>query len=500
MKIAAPNSLRRPAAGRPSPVPAVPGSLRRPAAGRLSPVPAAPRLLRRLAAGLLSLVLAAGPALAQTPPAGRGPRIVRDAETEQLLRDYATPIFRAAGINAGATKIILVNERPFNAFVANGQKIFVNVGALMDAATPNEIIGVLAHETGHIAGGHLARLREQVANAQILSVIGMLAGAGAVVGAANSGGQVGNPGMGAMGVLTGGQELVRRNLLAYQRSEEQAADLAAVRYLTATGQSPKGILDTFARFADNALFRSNAVDPYVLSHPLPAERISQLERLAKQSPHFAAKDPAALQARHDLMRAKLFGFIERPETVLRRYPPHNTSAAARYARAVMDYRSGRMSEAVAAIDRLIGEQPGNPYFHELKGQALLESGRAREAVAPLRRAVAMVPGAVPIRAMLGHALVAAGDSASLDEAIRELTNATSREPDSGEAFRHLATAYGRKGNIGMAELASAQAYFNAGDLVNAQTQASRAMSKLKPGSPGYLKAEDILNYRPPGKT
>ncbi len=459
---------------------------------------AVPTSLRRLAAGLLSALLAAGPAWAQTPPAPRGPRVVRDAETEQLLRDYAAPIFRAAGINARATKIILVNDRAFNAFVANGQKIFINVGALMDSETPNQIIGVLAHETGHIAGGHLARLREQVSKAQILSVIGMLAGGAAVAGAAASGSQVGNCGLGAMGVLTGGQELVRRNLLAYQRSEEQAADLAAVRYLTATGQSPKGMLETFARFADNGLFRSNAVDPYLISHPLPTERISQLEHLSKTSPHFSVKDSAALQARHDLMRAKLFGFIERPETVLRRYPPHNTSAPARYARAVMDYRSGRLSEAIAALDRLIAEQPGNPYFHELKGQALLESGRAREAVGPLRQAVSLTPGAVPIRAMLGHALVAAGDNASLDEAIRELTNATAREPESGEAFRHLATAYGRKGNIGMAELASAQAYFNAGDLVNAQTQASRAMSKLKPGSPSYLKAEDILNYRPPG--
>ncbi len=454
--------------------------------------------LRRLAAGILTATLAVAPAAAQTPPPSAGPRIVRDAETEQLLRDYALPIFRAAGINAKASKIILVNDRAFNAFVANGQKIFINVGALMDAATPNEIIGVLAHETGHIAGGHLARLREQVANAKVLSVIGLLAGAGAIAGAATSGGQVGNPGMGAMGVLSGGQELIRRNLLAYQRSEEQAADLAAVRYLTATGQSPKGMLDTFARFADNGLFRSNSLDPYLLSHPLPTERISQLDRLAKQSPHFAMRDSAALQARHDLMRAKLFGFVERPDSVLRRYPPSNTSAPARYARAVLAYRSARLSEAISGIDGLIAEQPGNPYFHELKGQALLESGRAREAVGPLRRAVSLAPGAVPIRAMLGHALVATGDDGALDEAIRELTNATAREPESGEAFRHLATAYGRKGNIGMAELASAQAYFNAGDLVNAQTQASRAMSKLKPGSAGYLKAEDILNYRPPG--
>jgi predicted Zn-dependent protease len=447
-----------------------------------------------------ALTAVAAVALAPGLASAQGPKlsIVRDAEVEQLLREYATPIFRAAGINAKATKIILVNDRAFNAFVANGQKIFINVGALMDAETPNEVIGVLAHETGHIAGGHLARLRDQIANAQILSVAGMLLGAGAVAGAARSGGTVGNAGTGAAGVLAGSQELVKRNLLSYQRSEEQAADQAAVRYLNATGQSPNGMVVTFQRFADAGLFRSRSVDPYLMSHPLPTERVAQLETLAKQSPHFRKKDSPVLQARHDLMRAKLFGFVERPETVIRRYPPHNTSAPARYARAILAHKSGRSSEALSVIDGLIQGEPSNPYFHELKGQALLESGRAREAIGPLRRAVSAVPGATPLRVMLGHALVASGDPKLLDKAIRELSNATQREPDSADAFRHLSTAYGRKGNIGMAELAAAQAFMNSGDLKMAQTQASRAMTKLAQGSPGYLKAEDIFNYRPPG--
>ena len=448
---------------------------------------------------VLAALLAAVATL--TPPAAYAQRanIVRDVETEQLLRDYAAPILKAAGVNATATKIVLVNDRSFNAFVADGRRIFINVGALMDAETPNEVIGVLAHETGHIQGGHLARLREQVSNAQALSVVGMLLGAGAMAGAVASDGQVGGAGTGAVGVFAGGQELVRRNLLSYQRSEEQAADQAAMRYLGATGQSPKGMLATFGRFADSGLFRSRAVDPYLVSHPLPTERIAQLETLAKQSPHFAAKDSPALQARHDLMRAKLFGFVDRPDAVLRRYPPNDASLPARYARAVATHRSGRLGDALAAVDGLLRAQGSNAYFLELKGQILLESGRAREAVGPLRRAVGLVPNGVPIRAMLGQALVATGDPKLLDEAIRELTNATAREPDSGEAFQHLATAYGRKGDIGMAELASAQAFLSGGDFKHAHTQASRAMAKLPAGSPSYLKAEDILDARPPGK-
>ena len=230
----------------------------------------------------------------------------------------------------------------------------------MEAETPNEIVGVIAHETGHIAGGHLARLRDQIANAKILSVAGMLLGAGAVAGAMRSGDRVGNSGTGAAGAMTGGQELIQRSLLSYQRSEEQAADQAAVRYLKATGQSPKGLLETFRRFAESGMFRSKAVDPYLMSHPLPDERIAQLESLAKQSPHLEAKDPPALQARHDLVRAKIYGFAARPDTVLRRYPGHNASAPARYARAVLAYRSARLAEALSLIDGLIKEQPGNP--------------------------------------------------------------------------------------------------------------------------------------------
>jgi len=229
---------------------------------------------------------------ASTPPAAaqQGVAIIRDAETEQLLRYYVTPIFRAAGINTGAAKIILVGDRGFNAFVADGQKIFVNTGALMEAKTPNEIIGVLAHESGHIAGGHLVRLHQELARAQIMAIAGMLVSAGGVAAqmATSRGGrregQVGMDQAGMAGILMGPQELIRRSLLSYQRGEEQAADRAAVKYLTATGQSAKGMLITFERFANEALFKTSSIDPYVLSHPLPAERISSLQQAAAQSP------------------------------------------------------------------------------------------------------------------------------------------------------------------------------------------------------------------------
>jgi predicted Zn-dependent protease len=464
-------------------------------ASPFAPVRAAHRLLGAL---LACSLLAPGPAAAQAQE-GSKTSIIRDAEIEQLLREYTAPIFKAAGINANAAKIILVGDRSFNAFVANGQKIFVNVGALMDAKTPNEIIGVLAHESGHIAGGHLSRLRQELANAQILAVAGMLVGAGAMAATVRSGpyGRVGSDSAGAMGALLGPQELVRRSLLNYQRGEEQAADRAAVTYLAASGQSGKGLLATLERFQNEALFKSSGLDPYLLSHPLPAERISNLESAAKASPAFNAKDSPALQARHDMMRAKLFGFMGNTGEVARRYPLTDNSLPARYARAITAYRLGRLDEALSQIDSLLATQPNNPYFHEIKGQALLEAGRAGQSLGPLRRAVALAPSALPIRVMLGHALVGTGNPRDAEEAAHILTQATQREDENIEAWQYLAMAEERRGHRAQAQLAAAQALFVQGKFVEARTQADRAQKQFATGTPGWLKADDILNYRPP---
>ncbi len=475
---------------------------------RLSDMTNAPTRARSAAARLTAVTLAAALALCpalQPLPAAAQPRsgqtqisLIRDTEIEQLLRDYATPIFRAAGIGSSPPEIILINDRSFNAFVASSRRMFINVGVLMDAETPNEVIGVLAHESGHIAGGHLARLRQEITNAQIVAAIGMIAGGAAVAGAMSGGGRnVGNAGLGAMGIATGGGEIARRSLLAYQRAEEQAADRAAVRYLDATGQSARGMLRTFERFADSGMFAARAIDPYQISHPLPQERIAQLKQLAEASPHFDKRDAPALQRRHDMARAKLFGFLDRADGVARRYPPHDMSAPARYARAIAAHRSGQLQTALAGIDGLLREQPGAAHLHELRGQVLLESGQASAAIAPLRRASQAAPSSGLIRTMLGRALLAGGGPSALDEAIRELSVAAQRDRENPEPHRHLSNAYARKGDIGMAELSQAQAAFLEGDLVVAHTQATRALQKLPKGSPGALRADDIVNYRPP---
>lgn len=466
-----------------------------------APAPSPQKLAARTSARrVLALGLSLIAALPAVPAqAQRAPSIIRDAEIEQLMREYTAPIFRAANINAGATRIFLVGDRSFNAFVANGQKIFINVGALMESKTPNEIIGVLAHESGHIAGGHLARQRQELARAQILMVAGMLMGAGAVVATARSGpyGKVGSDGVGTMGALLGPAEMVRRSLLAYQRGEEQAADRAAVNYLSATGQSGQGLLTTLERFQNDALFKTSQLDPYTLSHPLPNDRISSLQAAVKAAPAFARKDPPDLQARHDMMRAKLFGFVAQASEVARRYPISDNSLPARYARAISAYKTGKLDQALTQIDALIATQPGNPYFQEFKGQALMESGRAQASLPYLRRALALSPNAMPIKVLLGHALVGTGNANDAKEATSLLMQVVQREDDYAEAWGYLAMAYERRGDTPNAQLASAQALFLQGNMVAARTQADRAQKQFPKGSPGWLKADDILNYRPP---
>ena len=456
---------------------------------------AAARLGARLARSATFLAAAAllapaGPAQAQS----RQPSIIRDAEIETLMRDYTRPIFKAAGLQQQNIQVVLVGSDSFNAFVADGRRIFINTGALKQSKVPNEIIGVLAHETGHIAGGHLSNMRQQLETAQTASIVAMLLAAGGVAAGAASGANMGGA---AAGAVMAPQEVIRRTLLSYQRGQEASADRAAVNYLNATKQSAKGMLTTFERFQNDQMFLSQRIDPYVLSHPMATERIALLSDLAKKSPYYNAKDSPALQARHDMMRAKLVGFTQPPDSVSRTYPRSDNSMPARYARAISGYRFGNIPDALNQIDSLIAEQPNNPYFYELKGQALLEAGRAREAVPPLRRAVALSDGNPLIRMLLGQALVANEDKASMDEAVRELTFSLQREPSSPAGWRYLAMAYGRKGDIPNADLASAQAAFMSGDFRLSRELATRARNGFKLGTPGWLKADDIVNYKPP---
>lgn len=444
----------------------------------------------------LALVLSPVSATAQE---NKGPPVLRDTETEQLLREYTRPILRAAGLEKQNIQMVIINQGVFNAFVADGRRIFVNYGAILQSETPNQIIGVMAHETGHLAGGHLAKMREQMAAAQTQMIIAMLLGAGAMVAGAKGGVNNGMTNAGAA-MFSAPGEMIRRNLLSYVRQQEENADKAGVKFLNATGQSSRGMYETFKRFTEEGLFSSRGADPYVQSHPMPAQRVAALEELARSSPYWDKKDDPALQLRHDMVRAKISAFMERQDTVNRRYPMSNGSLPARYARAISTYLHGDLRNALAQIDGLIQQQPNNAYFYEVRGQALLEGGKPQEAIAPLRRAVQLSNNSPLIEMMLGQALVATNNNAYTDEAIGILRNAVARETEAPLGYMQLAMAYGRKGDYAQADLASAQAAFLRGDNKTARDLASRAKTRFAVGTPGWVKADDIVSAKPlPGQ-
>lgn len=445
--------------------------------------------LRFLAIIIVSLSLVTTPTMAQK----RSISVVRDAEIEALIADYAQPILQAAGLGKSGIEIILVNDPSFNAFVT-GRRIFINTGALLMAETPNEIIGVLAHEAGHIAGGHQQRLRDQLSRAQTMSVIAALLGAGALAAGAASGAD-GLAQSGA-GIMSGGVEAARRSLLAYQRSEEATADRSAITYLERTGQSAKGMLKTFERLAGAMSLAGVRVDPYQISHPMPRERIANLETLARASKHFGRADSPALQQRHDLMRAKISAYTQGHGAAMRLFGRNSRNLPALYADAIGTFLSGNSRAALTKIDALVKSAPQNPYFHEIRGEILLKAGHAEQAAQAFATALRLDPrksGIIQIG--YGQALMATDKPENLRKAILELRAGLSRNKDYAAGYRYLAQAHGKLGNIGEAELATAEGHFHSGNIRDARIFAARAQQRLARGSPGWIQAQDIINYK-----
>ncbi|MCP4185008.1 MAG: M48 family metallopeptidase [Hyphomicrobiales bacterium] len=420
------------------------------------------------------------------------PPLVRDAEIEGLMKDYTAPIFSAAGLGRKSIKIYLVNKPEFNAFVT-GRLMFINLGAIQTALVPNEIIGVIAHETGHIVGGHLHRLRARVENARILATIGMLAGLGAAV----AGGDAGDAASGAL--LYGSRDALLRSVLSYQREEERAADRTAFTLLQKTRQSSKGLLTTFKRFSRSLNLSSNT-DPYKVSHPLPRERIAFMTEMAQASPYYSTLDSKKLQFRHEMARAKIAAYSNGAGAVRRLFSKNLNSPAARYGDAIATFLAGSYQAAIPKINRLIKQFPKFAFFHEMKGEILLRSGRAKAAIKPFQLAYKYdrhKSGIIKVE--LAHAMLETGDRSYINKAIKELKAGISRDPNTGNGYQLLARAYGMKGQNNLALAAAAEHDFNIGRYKQAKQYARRAQKKLKRGSPQWLRLGDILKYKVPKK-
>lgn len=457
------------------------------------------RALARAARAVAGLAIAAqlfAPAAAQA----QSLPLIRDTEIENLLADYAKPLFRVAGLGSGRIAMRIVNHDSFNAFVIDGRNVFVHTGTLTQAQTPNEVIGVIAHEAGHITGGHMAALRARIAKDQTRALLIQALGIGAMILGATTGGEAGKEiGSAGGGLAQGGTEIITRSMLAERRSQESAADQAGLGFLQATHQSGRGMLETFERFAQQEYIGSANQDTFYRSHPVAQDRLARLRDHVQKSPYYGVTDAPALQLRHDLMRAKLSGYIDRPGVVFNRYPQSDKSLPARYARAIARFFQGgpgAIEASVAEIDALIRDKPDNPYFVELKGDILMRAGRVKEAIPPLRQALKALPEASLIRVQLAQALQSDASPAATTESIELLRKSLVDDPNP-RAYNLLAAAYYKQGREPESYAMTAQARFLEGDLKQAQIFAKRAQVKLRPGSPEWIKNDDILNYKPP---
>ena len=423
----------------------------------------------------LSFAVAARPAAAQS--------ILRDAETEALFKDMSRPLVEAAGLRPDDVQVVLIHDKSINAFVAGGQIVYIHSGLLAAADSANEVQGVIAHEIGHITGGHVIRMQEGVKAATGIIILSMILGAAAMAAGAGEAG---------MGVLAAGQQAAMGKFLAFSRTQESAADAAAAGFLAKSQTNGKGLLSFFKKLQNQEFRYAIPQDNgYARTHPLTGERLSALEQTVKDAPGWNAATNPGLEARFQRVKAKLSGFVEEPARTLAAYPTSNKTVPARYARAYAWHKSAYPEKALVEADSLLADQPADPYFLELKGQILLESGRPSAALESLRQAVKYAPDQPLISALLGHALISTETPDNFEEAKRVLRAAIGRDNSNPFAWYQLGIVYDREGDSGRAALATAERYNLQGEPRLALVNAEQALKTVPTGSPDWLRAQDI---------
>jgi predicted Zn-dependent protease len=425
----------------------------------------------------------AAPAFAQSRSGGIN--LIRDAEIEHTIRAYTTPIFQAAGLSTARIEVHLVNDNRLNAFVAGGRHMFIHTGLLMRAEHPGQVIGVIAHETGHIVGGHLVRLHRELQDAQIKAILAMILSMGAAVLARD--GRVVTAGTAL------GQTIAERDLFRFARHQESAADGFALSALDRAGISSRGLFEFLQILGDQEQLYSAGRDLYVRTHPFTRDRADEVRRHLATSPNANRPLPKHLETAHIRMRAKLWGFLRPPEQVIQHYQSRENTLEARYALAVAYHQDARLERALQYIDSLLKESPGDPYFHELRGQILFESGAAyvREAVAAYDRAVKLAPGEPLIRVGLAQAQLQTGDARLERAALENLRTAIRSDDTYPLTWRLLSIAYGKAGDTGNAALANAEYAYLHSDLATLRAAIGIAERNLKAGTPAWLRLQDL---------
>lgn len=423
----------------------------------------------------LSLLAATGVAHAQS--------VIRDTEIEQFLHKRTQPILKAAGLDADRVQYLIIASDDLNAFATFRLRIGLNTGLIQEAETPSELFGVIAHETGHLSGGHMMRTDEISRSARAPMAVAL--GLGIVAALA------GSPD-GALGIIASSPTFGTLNALRYMQSQESAADIAGVKAMEKAGMSAKGLVDFFYNLRNVETFSNAERYTFFRSHPLSRERIQSLSDLAKRQSHYNTPDPPEVVAEFEIVKAKLFGFMSDPIRTFKLYPESDQSYPARYARVIANYKQGSWDKALTELNVLIAERPENPYLYELKGQIYFETARPHLALPQHQKSVELMPEAPLLRLNLGQTLIALGDKDSLTTAVDTLNESLKYEEDNSFTWRQLAQAYEALNQPGMARLATAESQFYNGDYQGARTTAVWAQKYLEPSSTEYRRARDLV--------
>jgi predicted Zn-dependent protease len=421
--------------------------------------------------------------LASSTAQAQSLRLIRDTEIEETIKEESAPVLRASGLNPDAVHFYLVADKELNAFVAGGQNIFLHTGLIQETETPNQLLGVIAHESGHISGGHSVRSGDMQRAGMVPFILTMGMGIAAAVA---------GQGQLAGALMSSSSYFAALSVLSYSRVQEAAADQAAVTALEQAGMSSRGLVDFFDNFRYQELFSEQKKYQFFRSHPLSSERIEALRRRAEEQSHYNAVDSQAAIAEHEIIKAKLEAFLNPPQQTFVKYQDKDTRFVARYARAIAYYQSGEADKALKGIDALLVEHPDNPYLWELKGQVLFENARTAEAVEAHAKSVELKPNAPLLRINYAQSLIALNDRTRLDEAIAQLNRALSMEKDNSFAWNLMSQAYDTQGKPGPARLAAAEAKFADGQLAEARAFAMRAREYLTKDTPDWRRATDIV--------
>lgn len=432
--------------------------------------------MKRYVAILAALVLIwVQPARAQS--------ILRDAETEAMFKDMSRQMIIAAGLSPANVQIVLINDDSINAFVVGGQAVYIHSGLIQAADNAGQVQGVIAHELGHIADGHVVLADAGYKPALGISLLSMVLGLAAVAAGAGEAGA---------GIFAAGQQAALGKVLAFTRVQEATADASGARYLRDAGISGKGMLQFFKKLASQEYSYGMAnIDPFAQTHPLSNARVAALTADLKASPAWNTPADPALEERFKRVKAKLEGYVAPYTRTLNDFPEGDNSIYARYARAYAWHKAGYPDKADAETLALIAARPHDPYFLEIRGQILLEAGRPKDAIAPLKEASEITRYDPLIVTTYGHALIATEDKANYAEAERVLRIAVNKDDENPFAWYQLGTVYELKGDTARAMLATAERASMMGDFRTAVYSARGAMASLPPNTSDWIRAQDI---------